>query len=254
MPGFGSCSGGKLCEVTVMLNRYIKANRSDFLMFPLFMAVPFLLVEGFLAVLVGGFHEHSVPLMGGVIALTAGCIVLLIAAVGLVTSYFDIFLSFGRTRREALGMVARLAALYTAFCSLLGILFIELEKHLVPGLLARVGGFAEYRLESLCIPEGSVPPAGVLYTAPIPLPWWAVPLILAAAALTSFIIATVIRRWGSKAGWILYFIFLASILSFNYTDSLFMKLLPFLGIGFLVFLVGGFFWALRELRHTAIKI
>ena len=44
-----------------MLNRYIKATRSDLLLLPLFMAVSFLLVEGFLAVLVGGFHEHSVP-------------------------------------------------------------------------------------------------------------------------------------------------------------------------------------------------
>lgn len=237
-----------------MLNRYIKANRSDFLLFPLFMAVPFLLVEGFLAVLVGGFHEHSVPLMGCVIALTAGGIVLLVAVVGLVTSYFDIFLSFGRTRREALGMVAKLAVLYTALCSVLGVLFIQLEKHLVPGLLAKIGGFAEYRLESLCIPEGSVPPADVLYTAPIPLPWWAVPLIFAAVALVGFIAATVIRRWGAKAGWTLYAIFLISLLTFNYTDSLFMKLLPFLLFAFLVFLVGGFFWAIRELRHTPIKI
>ena len=237
-----------------MLNRYIKANRSDPLMFPLFMAVPFLLVEGFLAVLVGGFHEHSVPLMGGVIALLAGGIVLLVAVVGLVTCYFDLFLSFGRTRREALGMVAKLAALYTALCSVLGILFMELEKHLVPGLLAEIGGFAEYRLESLLIPEGSVPPAGVLYTAPIPLPWWAIPLILAAVALVGFIAAAIIRRWGAKAAWTLYAIFLVSLLTFNYTDSLFMKLLPLLAAALVVFLVGGLLWSVRELRHTPIKI
>ena len=236
-----------------MLNRYIKAIRSDFLMFPLFMAVPFLLVEGFLAVLVGGFHEHSVPLMGGVIALTAGGIVLLVAVVGLVTCYFDLFLSFGRTRKQALGMVAKLATLYTALCSVLGILLMELEKHLVPGLLAKLGGFTAYRLESLCIPEGSVPPAGVLYTAPIPLPWWTVPLIFAVAALVGFIAAVIIRRWGAKAGWALYGICLVSLLTFNYTDSLFMKLLPFLAIALAVFLVGGFFWSLRELRHTPIK-
>ena len=237
-----------------MLNRYIKANRSDLLLFPLFMAAPFLLVEGFLAVLVGGFHEHSIPLMGGVVALFAGGIVLLVAVVGLVTCYFDVFLSFGRTRKEALGMVAKLAALYTALCSVLGILFMELEKHLVPGLLAKIGGFAQYRLESLCIPEGSVPPAGVLYAAPIPLPWWAVPLIFAAVALVGFIAAAIIRRWGGKAGWTLYGIFLVTLLTFNYTDSLFMKLLPLLALAFLVFLVGGFLWALRELRHTPIKI
>ena len=237
-----------------MLNRYIKANRSDFLMFPLLMAVPFLLIEGFLAVMVGGFHEHSIPLMGGVIALLSGGIVLLVAVIGLVICYFDVFLSFGRTRRQALGMVAKLAALYTVLCSALGVLLMELEQHLVPGLLAKIGGFAEYRLEPLSIPEGSVPPAGVLYTAPVPLPWWAVPLIFAGVALVGFIAAAIIRRWGGKAGWTLYGIFLISLLSFNYTDSLFMKLLPLLAIASVVFLVVGFLWAVRELRRTSVKI
>lgn len=236
-----------------MLNRYIKANRSDFWSFPLFMGIMFLVMEVIFTIIVVGFHEHSAPLVGGAVTMFAGMIYLLLAMVGLITTYFDIFLSFGRTRKQALGLVIRLAAIYTALCSVISILLLKLEKLLLPGIWAQLGGFSEVQFGSLSLPEGSTFPAGLLMVDPIPLPWWIVPLLFVGVALISFVAAALVRCFGGKAGWTLYLIFIIGMLSFNHLNPLLHQLLPILVLGLIVFLVAGLIWSVRFLLHTPYK-
>ena len=226
-----------------MLNEYCKLRKKSFFL-PLLLALLFLVVQ-LISTLVlhitlsryipAGYElRDGFPLLGGPLVLIAACLMLYCNGLLYFPLHLDLFLSLGRSRRNTLHPLLGYFGLQWGAVTGLTLALLLAERHLMPVIFRRLAG-----------PE--------LVLAPTPLPLWAVPLILLACCLGGLISATLVRRWGQRAGTALYFGFMACLLFFNHTDSFFYAALPVLtGLVVLFLLIGGL-WSLREIGRTTVK-
>ncbi len=226
-----------------MLKRYYQNNRKD-LFFPLKMFLFFfLLIELITLILSFVLREdlisgYSLPLLVAPVLLAVGSIYFFLYSFGMIGFTFDQILSFSRTRTNTLRFLLCWDLVVVAASFALVLLLILVERTLTVRLLPLVTTCSTLKIEAL-----------------IPLPQ--LPLILlawVAASILGVVVSTLVRQFGSKAGWLLYLLFLGGLIFFNQNDSFFHRCLPWLLPTLGVLDLIGLIWSIHILRRTPIRI
>ena len=230
-----------------MLKKYMKLNREDTW---LALATPAVL---WLAVLLGtqvvmGFlkNKSTLVLLYPVFALPCLALILFFISAAYFQAMFDLNLSFGCTRRQSLGLMAGHMAIMCGAAVLSSLVCVLLDRVLNPALTGLMFGAPE-TVETMLGASVSI---GVDFMAISA----AFLVLLPAAVILGMIAGTLVRRFGGRAGGILYLIFLFLLLSWNHNEAWLRANLLWLGPVLGVALVAAFIWSVRSLLTDSIRL
>ena len=247
------------CEVTDMFKQYMKKlNRTDLPLTCLFFCglfLVFLVISGVLAFFLKDdvFAGHAFPMFIPPVLMVCGAVYLFLISMFGLQNAFDLHLSFSLTRKNALKLIGGWSLLLWALSSALGVVLTLLDKLLTPRRLMAITGLDVFRVLPLDQAEGMAQ-SGVLTLGTIMPGLWIFPVLFAAAALWGLIAGTLIRRFGGKAGWTMYLIFMACLIYSNRTDSFLLSILPWMIPALAVLTVLGLILSVRHLLRTPIRV
>lgn len=237
-----------------MIRKYVRMNRTDLLIMAWVQAGIFLLTHiiTIAALLITG--EQSSILLSGTLLPIAGGIIILVIAGTTVLTHFDHLLSFSCTRKRALGSVLGYLGGMMGVSLVMSWALTALERAVFPNLWKVMLGFSQLRMEALILPEGSQPPAGVLFVEDFGLVWWAAPLILLGGAMIGLAGGAVIRRFGKKGGWVIWALYMVLCLFVpNWLQSISSSMAATMVIVAGLCLVLSLIWAVWDLLHGPIR-
>lgn len=244
-----------------MLRKVLKLNRDDLLLYLCVEVGLFLLIQVITGFVMAFFRpEDAVMISGIVLPIVAGFLAG-VAGVAHVVVIFDQALRFGQTRRRALGLTLGLFVFEGLFALALAAMLAVAERYLCPFLWTALSGARGWTTGGTLpvpIPEGSPAPAwdGVLLVRCFALEWWWYPVILVIALVCGLIIGAAVQRFGGKAGWVLWGIWMAAC----FGPQLFG--MEALAIGsweqYMIWIaaglgVAGFIWSLWSMLHAVVK-
>ncbi len=217
--------------------------------------------------------EDSLTVSSILLPIVGGFLVLIFSAVHVCVN-FEQALCFGQTRRRALGLTLGLICFEEAFVMAVAALLTALERFVCPHLWAALAGADRWVLGitggvEIPVEEGAsqtetffVNAAGEL----LPLPentllintftldwyWWL--LIAALSVCGGLIIGAVCQRFGSKGGWFLWGICMASVFLGQLLPqhSAFGEILWILPL-MTVLLLAGVLWSVWSMLHAVVK-
>lgn len=244
-----------------MLTKVLKLNRDDLLLYLCVEGGVFLLIQVITGFVMAFFRPEDAVLISGILLPIAAGTLAGVAGVVHVTVVFDQALRFGQTRRRALGLTLGLLIFENLFALGLAAVLAVVEQYLCPFLWTALSGARGWTMGGTLptpIPEGSPAPAwdGVLLIRSFALEWWWYPVILAIALACGLIIGAAVQRFGGKAGWVFWGIWMAAC----FVPQLFG--MEMLAIGswrqFMIWIaaglgVAGFVWSLWSMLHAVVK-
>ncbi len=233
---------------------YIRINKGDLWVTAAVEAGLFLLVHivTILALLIT--REQSSVLLGGTLLPIAGAIILLVLTGTAVLNHFDYLITFGCTRKRALANVLGYLGALSGVLLVLSWGLSALERAVFPSLWKAVLGVSQIRMESLMVPEGSLPPSDILFVEDMSLSWWWAPLILLAGIVIGLVGGAVIHRFGKRGGWCLWAVYMAvCLVAPSWLERISTSMAATVCILAIITLVLGLIWAVWDLLRGPIR-
>ena len=201
--------------------------------------------------------EESVLFTGAIFPPALGfCLVFL--GIQNVTGAFEDGVRMGRTRREMVGTVLKLALFQLALAGLFCAALIFLERFVFTQLWALLAGRPGAVLMEEAPGGGNlwqpIFDTGVLRIEDFSLPLWMDPIILLGSSLLGFVVGAFCRRFGGSWALVIWLPIWAGILGRNILeDGAYDSFLTWLPLGLLLLLGIGFVWGMWSLLHAEVR-
>lgn len=229
-----------------MLKQYCKLNRTDLRFIAL--TTPVIWLLGFaitLIVMVLLKDPNSLVLVTSVFSLPLSCVFLFGFSFYYSKTYFDLALSFGCTRKQALKLIVGFNTLCGVLTSAITLIFFYLDRWITPRAVTALLGIPSWHPV-----EQSGPGLAVEMLTPPSLWYFLLPL---AAAVLGLICGALVRRFGYKAGVMLYVLFMVLLMSWNNDASWLINNLTVVMVGLVLLTVAAAVWVTRDLLHSPIR-
>lgn len=175
-----------------MFIKTLKINKVDFAVIAAVVGVSFLVLELVINIIMLTVRPDSVPTLAGtMLPFVAGFLSLFVCA-SQIPMGFEFVLRYSVTRRRALAATMGLMIVETAFAFVLALLLAQAERAIVYGVWLRA--IPSLEVEDFTLPVGSVVVGAVV------------------VFLVGLVCGTALQRFGRKAFWVLWGIWMAALL------------------------------------------
>ncbi len=236
----------------------IRLNSDDLILYFSVVGGVFLLIHLITACVLFFGDVGSSPMVSGVVLPIVAGFMAVIATISHVGVAFTDALRFGQTRKTALALTLGLSAFETISMAVLSLLLTILERCFAPHLWTALSGAGGYVMDSpVPVPEGSTAvETGLLYVEDVSLSWWWALLIPLGCLLLGLIIGAFLQRFGGKAGWILWGVWMVvcfgpQLLPWDRLPSL--PLFPVVYVLAPLVALALLIWSLWSLLHAVVK-
>ena len=218
------------------MGSYLRICRRDWIWLAVILAALPVAWQAVLAVIALVMKQAILPAMGCIMFPIIAGILILAVGLGNMLFLYDLSLKLGRTRRATVAGLLGYGLLQALAVMLAGWASGQLEEVLT------------YRLWPLMVPNIGIDRSLDIF------PLWALLLVAVGCALAAIVIGGLIHRFGRRAGWTIWGIWMVMIFGQGYLDLGWLeKLVPALLWGGGVLLAGLLLWAFRYLLHAPVK-
>ena len=242
----------------IMLKKIIRLNLDDLWLACGAVAAVFLLLEGIIGGVLWFTDTNSCPMVAGTLLPFVSAFLIVCFSVSHINVTFQQAIRFGQTRRRSLGLYLGLVG-FEGLCSMATALVLSLaEQFLAPTLWLKLTGLSNlaWGMDGSMVPEGMEPTAdqaSTLFVEGFTLAWyWWVVLSLGAITLGT-IVGTLYLRFGRKAAWISWGVwmaicFLPQLLPESVLAQL-PRMLPLAAVA----AVAGLVWSVWHMLHCVVR-